>query len=127
MICRTSEHYVLYYYVKPYTRYGPFLIGILTGIYLTTKKDQLLKQKVRTFDYLPQSLHTAKSSSRNTKHIMFFSCCCSSGRQHLVGSAVYLPWLCWLDWPTSSGRPRPIHLCHMPYTRVCTDHSGPWL
>lgn len=69
MICRTSEHYVLYYYVKPYTRYGPFLIGILTGIYLTTKKDQLLKQKVRTFDYLPQSLHTAKSSSRNTKHI----------------------------------------------------------
>ncbi|KAM7392714.1 hypothetical protein PAMA_007710 [Pampus argenteus] len=41
----TSENYVLYYYVKPYTRYGPFLIGILTGIYLTTKKDQLLKQK----------------------------------------------------------------------------------
>ncbi|XP_044030924.1 O-acyltransferase like protein isoform X2 [Siniperca chuatsi] len=41
----TSENYVLYYYVKPYTRYGPFLIGVLTGIYLTTKKDQLLKQK----------------------------------------------------------------------------------
>uniref|UniRef100_A0A3B5AGI9 Nose resistant to fluoxetine protein 6-like n=1 Tax=Stegastes partitus TaxID=144197 RepID=A0A3B5AGI9_9TELE len=41
----TSENYVLYYYVKPYTRYGPFLIGILTGIYLTTKKEQLLKQK----------------------------------------------------------------------------------
>ncbi|XP_020498672.2 O-acyltransferase like protein [Labrus bergylta] len=41
----TSEHYVLYYYVKPYTRYGPFLIGILTGIYLTTKKDHLLKKK----------------------------------------------------------------------------------
>uniref|UniRef100_A0A3Q1FIM1 O-acyltransferase like protein-like n=1 Tax=Acanthochromis polyacanthus TaxID=80966 RepID=A0A3Q1FIM1_9TELE len=41
----TSENYVLCYYVKPYTRYGPFLIGILTGIYLTTKKDQLLKQK----------------------------------------------------------------------------------
>ncbi|XP_069026572.1 O-acyltransferase like protein [Embiotoca jacksoni] len=41
----TSENYVLYYYVKPYTRYGPFLIGILTGIYLTTKKDQLFKQK----------------------------------------------------------------------------------
>uniref|UniRef100_A0A3B5AGR7 Nose resistant to fluoxetine protein 6-like n=1 Tax=Stegastes partitus TaxID=144197 RepID=A0A3B5AGR7_9TELE len=40
----TSENYVLYYYVKPYTRYGPFLIGILTGIYLTTKKEQLLKQ-----------------------------------------------------------------------------------
>ncbi|XP_059214378.1 O-acyltransferase like protein [Centropristis striata] len=41
----TSENYVLYYYVRPHTRYGPFLIGILTGIYLTTKKDQLLKQK----------------------------------------------------------------------------------
>ncbi|XP_005456362.3 O-acyltransferase like protein isoform X1 [Oreochromis niloticus] len=40
----TSENYVLYYYVKPYTRYGPFLIGILTGIYLTTKKNPLLKQ-----------------------------------------------------------------------------------
>uniref|UniRef100_A0A8C2XBK5 O-acyltransferase like n=1 Tax=Cyclopterus lumpus TaxID=8103 RepID=A0A8C2XBK5_CYCLU len=43
--CRTSENYVLSYYVRPHTRYGPFLIGILTGIYLTTKKDQLLKQK----------------------------------------------------------------------------------
>ncbi|XP_042364975.1 O-acyltransferase like protein isoform X2 [Plectropomus leopardus] len=41
----TSENYVLYYYVKPHTRYGPFLIGILTGIYLTTKKEKLLKQK----------------------------------------------------------------------------------
>ncbi|KAI3362236.1 hypothetical protein L3Q82_012560, partial [Scortum barcoo] len=41
----TSENYVLYYYVKPYTRYGPFLIGILTGIYLTTKKNPLLKRK----------------------------------------------------------------------------------
>ncbi|KAM9841655.1 O-acyltransferase like protein [Aulostomus maculatus] len=41
----TSENYVLYYYVKPYTRYGPFLIGILTGIYLTTKKDRLLKKR----------------------------------------------------------------------------------
>uniref|UniRef100_A0A1A8BTV4 O-acyltransferase like n=1 Tax=Nothobranchius kadleci TaxID=1051664 RepID=A0A1A8BTV4_NOTKA len=41
----TSENYVLHYYVKPYTRYGPFLIGILTGIHLATKKDQLLKQK----------------------------------------------------------------------------------
>nr|XP_040053785.1 O-acyltransferase like protein isoform X1 [Gasterosteus aculeatus aculeatus] len=41
----TSENYVLSYYVRPHTRYGPFLIGILIGIYLTTKKDQLLKQK----------------------------------------------------------------------------------
>uniref|UniRef100_A0A672HPR3 O-acyltransferase like n=1 Tax=Salarias fasciatus TaxID=181472 RepID=A0A672HPR3_SALFA len=44
--CRTSEKYVLSYYVKPYTRYGPFLIGVLTGIYLTTKEYQLLKHKV---------------------------------------------------------------------------------
>lgn len=48
-LCRTSENYVLYYYVKPYTRYGPFLIGVLTGIYLTTKKNPLLKQWVRIF------------------------------------------------------------------------------
>ncbi|XP_029941511.1 O-acyltransferase like protein [Salarias fasciatus] len=41
----TSEKYVLSYYVKPYTRYGPFLIGVLTGIYLTTKEYQLLKHK----------------------------------------------------------------------------------
>ncbi|XP_061783326.1 O-acyltransferase like protein isoform X1 [Nerophis lumbriciformis] len=41
----TSENYVLYYYVKPHTRYGPFLIGILTGIYLTSRKGQLLKHK----------------------------------------------------------------------------------
>ncbi|XP_076027890.1 O-acyltransferase like protein [Genypterus blacodes] len=41
----TSENYVQYYYMKPYTRYGPFLIGILTGIYLTTKKEPLVKKK----------------------------------------------------------------------------------
>ncbi|XP_022618569.1 O-acyltransferase like protein-like [Seriola dumerili] len=41
----TSYNYVLHYYLKPYTRYGPFLIGILTGIHLMTKKDQLLKRK----------------------------------------------------------------------------------
>ncbi|XP_068561716.1 O-acyltransferase like protein [Cebidichthys violaceus] len=41
----TSENYVLSYYVRPHTRYGPFLIGVLTGIYLTTKKHQLLKHK----------------------------------------------------------------------------------
>ncbi|CAJ1070709.1 O-acyltransferase like protein [Xyrichtys novacula] len=41
----TSQNYVLFYYVKPYTRYGPFLIGILTGVYLTKKTDQLLKKK----------------------------------------------------------------------------------
>ncbi|XP_024859905.2 O-acyltransferase like protein [Kryptolebias marmoratus] len=41
----TSENYVLYYYVKPYTRYGPFLLGILMGMYLTAKKDPLLNHK----------------------------------------------------------------------------------
>lgn len=46
---RTSENYVLHYYVKPYTRYGPFLIGIMTGIHLKTKKKPLLRQKVRLF------------------------------------------------------------------------------
>uniref|UniRef100_A0A665WUI3 O-acyltransferase like n=1 Tax=Echeneis naucrates TaxID=173247 RepID=A0A665WUI3_ECHNA len=30
-----SPEYLIEYYSKPYTRYGPFLIGILTGIYLT--------------------------------------------------------------------------------------------
>ncbi|KAM9307098.1 LOW QUALITY PROTEIN: O-acyltransferase like protein [Pholidichthys leucotaenia] len=40
----TSRDYVLYYYVKPHTRYGPFLIGIVTGIYLITKTDKLLKK-----------------------------------------------------------------------------------
>ncbi|XP_029024489.1 O-acyltransferase like protein [Betta splendens] len=40
-----SENYSLFYYVKPHTRYGPFLIGILTGIYLTTRSNQLLKNK----------------------------------------------------------------------------------
>lgn len=42
------ENYSIFYYGKPYTRYGPFLIGILTGIYLTTKTERLLKKKVRT-------------------------------------------------------------------------------
>ncbi|XP_060926685.1 O-acyltransferase like protein-like [Limanda limanda] len=37
--------YASHYYMKPYTRYGPFLIGVLTAIYLTTKKDQVLMQK----------------------------------------------------------------------------------
>ncbi|XP_029372307.1 O-acyltransferase like protein [Echeneis naucrates] len=40
-----SPEYLIEYYSKPYTRYGPFLIGILTGIYLTAKTDQLIKQK----------------------------------------------------------------------------------
>ncbi|KAJ7986824.1 hypothetical protein DPEC_G00332400 [Dallia pectoralis] len=37
------EQYFQYYYNKPYTRYGPYLIGILTGIHMTTKKGHVLK------------------------------------------------------------------------------------
>ncbi|XP_062868144.1 O-acyltransferase like protein [Trichomycterus rosablanca] len=39
------ESYFQYYYNKPYTRYGPYLLGILTGIYMTTKTEALIKQK----------------------------------------------------------------------------------
>ncbi|XP_071754399.1 O-acyltransferase like protein-like [Centroberyx gerrardi] len=38
-------NYYLYYYDKPYSRYGPYLIGILMGIYMTTKKDQFIKHQ----------------------------------------------------------------------------------
>uniref|UniRef100_A0A667X459 O-acyltransferase like n=1 Tax=Myripristis murdjan TaxID=586833 RepID=A0A667X459_9TELE len=37
--------YAKYYYHKLYTRYGPFLIGIVMGIYMTTKKEQLIKHR----------------------------------------------------------------------------------
>ncbi|XDV38387.1 hypothetical protein PO909_007810 [Leuciscus waleckii] len=39
------ESYFQYYYNKPYTRYGPYLLGILAGIYMTTKKERLIKQQ----------------------------------------------------------------------------------
>ncbi|XP_055720192.1 O-acyltransferase like protein [Salvelinus fontinalis] len=39
------ENYFQYYYNKPYTRYGPYLIGILAGISMTTKKGHLLKHQ----------------------------------------------------------------------------------
>ncbi|XP_077053559.1 O-acyltransferase like protein [Siphateles boraxobius] len=39
------ESYFQYYYNKPYTRYGPYLLGILAGIYMTTKKETLIKQQ----------------------------------------------------------------------------------
>ncbi|KAF5900814.1 nose resistant to fluoxetine protein 6-like, partial [Clarias magur] len=39
------ESYFEYYYNKPYTRYGPYLLGILAGIYTMTKKEDLIKQR----------------------------------------------------------------------------------
>ncbi|KAM8871913.1 O-acyltransferase like protein-like [Synchiropus picturatus] len=41
----SSVDFVLLYYQKPYSRYGPFLIGILFGVYLKTRKATLLKKK----------------------------------------------------------------------------------
>ncbi|KAG5834608.1 O-acyltransferase like protein [Anguilla anguilla] len=34
-----------YYYNKPWTRYGPYLIGVILGIFLKTKRSHLLKHK----------------------------------------------------------------------------------
>lgn len=88
---------------------------------------------------VPQSLHTAYfSRNLNTSYLilakndwgaipLIVACCRSSGKQHLAGSSACHSWLHWLDWPTSSGRPQPIHLSRMPSTRDCTDHSGLWL
>ncbi|XP_067280168.1 O-acyltransferase like protein [Pseudorasbora parva] len=39
------ESYFQYYYNKPYTRYGPYLLGVLAGIHMTTKKETLIKQQ----------------------------------------------------------------------------------
>ncbi|KPP74102.1 nose resistant to fluoxetine protein 6-like, partial [Scleropages formosus] len=41
----TCEAYFQYYYNKPYTRYGPYLVGILAGIFLKTGKQCLLNHK----------------------------------------------------------------------------------
>lgn len=46
---RKNEAYGPYYYGPLYTRYGPFLIGMVAGIFLTTKTDRWLKKKVRIF------------------------------------------------------------------------------
>uniref|UniRef100_A0A4W4FYD3 Nose resistant-to-fluoxetine protein N-terminal domain-containing protein n=1 Tax=Electrophorus electricus TaxID=8005 RepID=A0A4W4FYD3_ELEEL len=35
----THENYFQYYYNKPYTRYGPYLLGMLAGLYMTTKTE----------------------------------------------------------------------------------------
>uniref|UniRef100_A0A672MI47 Nose resistant to fluoxetine protein 6-like n=1 Tax=Sinocyclocheilus grahami TaxID=75366 RepID=A0A672MI47_SINGR len=45
LIFLAYESYFQYYYNKPYTRYGPYLLGILAGIYMTTKKEALIKQQ----------------------------------------------------------------------------------
>nr|XP_023684478.1 O-acyltransferase like protein-like [Paramormyrops kingsleyae] len=39
------ETYFQYYYNKPYTRYGPYLVGILVGIFMKTKQCNLLNHK----------------------------------------------------------------------------------
>ncbi|XP_031433724.1 O-acyltransferase like protein [Clupea harengus] len=44
-IHRSYESYFQYYYNKPYTRYGPYLIGILVGIYMTTKTGQFVRHR----------------------------------------------------------------------------------
>lgn len=44
------ESYFEYYYSKPYTRYGPYLLGILAGIYMLTKKEDLIKQRVNQME-----------------------------------------------------------------------------
>uniref|UniRef100_A0A3Q3SDY5 O-acyltransferase like n=1 Tax=Mastacembelus armatus TaxID=205130 RepID=A0A3Q3SDY5_9TELE len=43
-------NYAFQYYHKPHTRYGPFLLGILTGLYLGKRKNPFIKKKVTTFD-----------------------------------------------------------------------------
>ncbi|KAK6492924.1 O-acyltransferase like protein [Huso huso] len=37
--------YFEYYYNKPYSRYGPYLIGILLGMFMNAKKERLLKKQ----------------------------------------------------------------------------------
>ncbi|XP_026877353.2 O-acyltransferase like protein isoform X2 [Electrophorus electricus] len=41
----THENYFQYYYNKPYTRYGPYLLGMLAGLYMTTKTEGVLKHR----------------------------------------------------------------------------------
>ncbi|XP_036384081.1 O-acyltransferase like protein [Megalops cyprinoides] len=40
-----SEAFYEYYYNKPWTRYGPYLIGVLAGIYMKTKKGHIVKHQ----------------------------------------------------------------------------------
>lgn len=58
-----KEVYYMYYYSSPFTRYGPFLIGIITGIYMTTKTDRLIKQRVRLFFFILTEIWPPSSPS----------------------------------------------------------------
>ena len=53
-LCFSSAYksYFQYYYNKPYTRYGPYLIGILSGIFMTTKKNNFIRLQVCCHSYL---------------------------------------------------------------------------
>ncbi|KAM8871897.1 O-acyltransferase like protein-like [Synchiropus picturatus] len=42
---RSTDDFLFFYYDKPYSRCGPFLIGILFGMYLKLRKKSLLKKK----------------------------------------------------------------------------------
>ncbi|KAM9820673.1 O-acyltransferase like protein-like [Neosynchiropus ocellatus] len=42
---RNWDDFVLLNYLKPYSRYGPFLIGVLFGMLLKEKKEMILKKK----------------------------------------------------------------------------------
>lgn len=78
--------------MKPHTRYGPFLIGILTGMYLTTKNNQLLKEKVKTSDY-------SNIFVRITKHFLYTITLtmCVSCVLLLVQWQAALGWFCCLS------------------------------
>ncbi|XP_063065794.1 O-acyltransferase like protein [Engraulis encrasicolus] len=39
------KSYFQYYYNKPYTRYGPYLVGILAGIYMASKSGHFVKHQ----------------------------------------------------------------------------------
>lgn len=110
--------------MKPHTRYGPFLIGILTGIYLTTKKEQLLKNKVR-IRLLRSPNHNCCHGLRFHTH-MLLGCRCSSGRRRWVGCVVCQSWRRWWEWPTPSRGSRRTPPCRMRSTRGYTDPCGLW-
>lgn len=82
VVFRENEHYLLSYYLKPHTRYGPFLIGILTGIYLKKRTGPLVKQKVG-------SCHFPQNDSSSS----YFDPPLPSGRQHWAGSSASHSWL----------------------------------